>query len=93
MTARVAFNAATAMGQLAAEAIDQIIEGKSKLNRLSEVLYAAIYVPSGPADFAAVEAELGVAAGKEQAFFDLINGAKTALDDSRIAALREVDQG
>ena len=93
MTARTPFNPTTAMGQLAAEAVDQIIEGKQKINRLSEVLYAAIYVPSGPPDFAAVEAELGVPAGKGETFFDLINGAKTALDDARVTALREIDQG
>lgn len=93
MSARVPFDARTAMGQLAAEAVDEIIEGKQKLNRLSEVLYAAIYAAEGGPDFAAVEAELGVAAGRGQAFFDLVNGAKLALDDARIVALREIDQG
>lgn len=89
MTARVHFDASTAMGQLACEAIDAILEGKGKLGRLSEALYAMIY----PSDTAAVEAEFGLAPGKGQQFFDLINGARTALDDPRIVALREVDQG
>jgi hypothetical protein len=89
MTARVPFNAETAMGQLAAEAVDAILEGKAKLNRLAEALYAMIY----PSDTAAIEAEFGLEAGKGQQFFDLVNGAKQALDDARIVALREIDQG
>ena len=93
MTARIPFNAQTPMGQLAAEGIDAILDGKAKLGRLVEALNAMIYVASGPADMAAVEAELGLPAGKGQQFFDDIDGAKQALDDSRIVALREVDQG
>ena len=89
MTARVLFSAATPMGQLAAEAIDSILEGKAKLGRLSEALAAMIY----PSDTAAIEAELGLAAGKGQQFFDLIAGARTALDAAQIVALREIDQG
>jgi hypothetical protein len=89
MTARVLFNASTPMGQLAAEAVDAILEGKAKLGRLNEALYAMIY----PSDTAAIEAELGLEVGKGQQFFDLIAGAKTALDAQAIVALREVDQG
>ena len=89
MTARVLFSAATPMGQLAAEAVDGILEGKAKLGRLSEALAAMIY----PSDAAAIEAELGLAAGKGQQFFDLIAGARTALDAAQIVSLREIDQG
>jgi len=93
MSARKQFNASTAMGQLLAEAVDQLQEGKAKLNRVSEILYAAIYVPSGDPDMAAVETELGAPAGTGQGLFDIVNGCKTALDDARVAALREIDQG
>ncbi|MFO1152738.1 MAG: hypothetical protein U1E42_03585 [Rhodospirillales bacterium] len=89
MTARVPFSAATPMGQLAAEAVDSILEGKARLNRLAEALAAMIY----PSDTAAIEAELGIPTGKGQQFFDLIAGAKAALDDASIVALREIDQG
>ena len=61
--------------------------------RLAEVLYATIYDAGGGADLAAVEAELGLPAGKGQQAFDLIAGARAALDDARIVALREIDQG
>jgi hypothetical protein len=93
MSTRVIVDQATASGQLAAEAVDHILEGKAKLGRLGEILYAAIYDAGGGADLAAVEAELGVPAGQGQQAFDLIQGAKAALDDARIAALREIDQG
>lgn len=89
MTARVPFDATTPMGQLAGEAIDSILEGKAKLGRAAEALYAMMY----PEDTAAIEAEFNLPAGKGQQFFDLINGAKEALDDARIVALREIDQG
>lgn len=93
MSTRVIVDQATASGQLAAEAVDHILEGKAKLARLGEILYAAVYDAGGGADLAAVEAELGVPAGQGQQAFDLIQGAKAALDDARIAALREIDQG
>ena len=92
MTTRVIVDQSTALGQMAAEAIDHILEGKAQLARLGEILFSALYTGNGP-DFAAVEAELGLAAGKGQQAFDLINGARTALEDSRIVALREIDQG
>ena len=93
MTARVHFDATTAMGQLAAEAIASILDGKAKLARVVEAANAMIYVASGPADMTALEAEFGAAAGKGQQLFNDINGAKQALDDGRIVALRELDQG
>ena len=79
MTARVGFNAGTPIGQLVAEAIDQVIEGKAKLNRAAETLYAMMYDPAGGSDTAAIESEFGLEAGRGQQFFDLINGAKLAL--------------
>ena len=60
MTTRVIVDQATAIGQLAAEAVDHVLEGKAKLARLGEILYAAIYDDGGGADLAAVEAELGL---------------------------------
>ena len=93
MTTRVIVDQATAIGQLAAEAVDHILEGKAKFARLGEILYAAIYDAGGGADLAAIEAELGLPAGQGQQAFDLINGARLALDDARIVALREIDQG
>ena len=93
MTTRVIVDQATAVGQLAAEAVDHILEGKAMLARLGEILYAAIYDAGGGADLAAIEAELGLPAGQGQQAFDLINGARLALDDARIVALREIDQG
>ena len=93
MSTRVIVDQATAAGQLAAEAVDHVLEGKAMLTRLGEILYAAIYDAGGGADLAAVEAELGLPAGQGQQAFDLINGARLALDDARIVALREIDQG
>lgn len=66
---------------------------KAKLARVVEAANAMIYAASGPADMAALEAEFGVEAGKGQQLFDDLNGAKQALDDGRIVALRELDQG
>ncbi len=93
MTTRVIVDQATAVGQLAAEAVDHVLEGKAMLTRLGEILYAALYIDGASNDFAAIEAELGLPAGQGQQAFDLINGARLALDDARIVALREIDQG
>jgi hypothetical protein len=93
MSTRIIVDQATAIGQLAAEAVDHVLEGKAMLARLGEILYAAIYDAGGGADLAAVEAELGLPAGQGQQAFDLIAGARAALDESRITALREIDQG
>ena len=93
MTTRVIVDQATAVGQLAAEAVDHVLEGKAMLTRLGEILYAALYIDGSSNDFAAIEAELGLPAGQGQQAFDLINGARLALDDARIVALREIDQG
>lgn len=93
MSALRQYNASTALGQQLSEAVDLILQGKALMNRVNQRLYAAIYVPSGPADMAAVEAELGAAAGTGQGLFDAVDAARTALDDSRIVALREIDQG
>lgn len=92
MTTRVIVDQGTAIGRMAAEAVDHILEGKAINTRLTEILYAAIYSGNGP-DLAAVEAELGLPAGQGQQAFDLLNGARQALDDARIVALREIDQG
>jgi len=93
MSTRVIVDQATAAGQLATEAVDQILEGKAKFARLRGILYAAIYDAGGGADLASVEAEMGLAAGQGQQAFDLVQGAAEALDDPRITALREIDQG
>lgn len=93
MTTRVIVDQATAIGQLAAEAVDHILEGRAQMARLGEILYATIYIDGNSNDFAAVEAELGLPAGQGQQAFDLVNGARQALDDGRIVALREIDQG
>ena len=93
MTTRVVVDQTTAAGQLAAEAVDHILQGRALLARLGEILYAAIYDAGGGGDLAAVEAELGLPAGQGQQAFDLIAGARAALDDGRITALREIDQG
>ena len=93
MTTRVFVDPETPSGQLAAEAVDHVLEGKAMLARLGEILYAAIYDAGGGADLAAIEADLGLPSGQGQQAFDLINGARVALDDARIVALREIDQG
>jgi hypothetical protein len=94
MSTRISFNSETAIGSLLAEGLDQLIEGKQKINRVTEILNAAIYAGDGqPPDMPAVEAELGLGSDQGQQAFDLINGAKMALDDGRIVALREIDQG
>ncbi len=93
MTTRVIVDQATAAGQLCAEAVGQILDGKAKFARLAEILYAAIYIDGVTNDLAAVEAELGIDAGQGQQAFDLIQGARLALDDNAIVALREIDQG
>ena len=71
MTTRVIVDQSTAIGQLAAEAVDHVLEGKAKFARLGEILYAAIYDAGGGADVAAIEAELGLPAGQGQQAFDL----------------------
>jgi hypothetical protein len=92
MTTRVIVDQATASGQLCAEAVDHILSGRAKFERLGEILYAAIYTGNGP-DLAAVAAELGIAETQAQQAFDLVQGARAALDTAAITALREIDQG
>lgn len=89
MSARIAIDASLPVGQMLAESIDKIQEGRAQLARVLEILYAAIY----PDDTAAVAAELGADPAKGQAIFDLVNAAKTHLDGAAIVALRELDQG
>lgn len=93
MSALKLYNPTTALGAQLAEGVNKILEGKALIGRVNQRLYAAIYVPSGPADMAAVETELGAAAGDGQGLFDAVDACKLALDDSRIVALREIDQG
>jgi hypothetical protein len=93
MTTRVIVDQETAAGQLCAEAVGKILEGRAQLARLGEILYAAIYIDGVSNDLAAVEAELGLPTGQGQQAFDLVAGARAALDDSRITALHEIDQG
>ncbi|MBL8659776.1 MAG: hypothetical protein JNM75_08480 [Rhodospirillales bacterium] len=92
MTTRVIVDQATAAGHLCAEAVDHILQGKAQINRLGEILYSAIYTGNGP-DLAAVAAELGIAEAQAQQAFDLVQGARLALDVGGITALREIDQG
>jgi|GEM_PF-5485502 hypothetical protein len=93
MTAYVTYDASTALGKLAAEAVDQILEGKAKLDRALAAANALIWVESGPADMAALEAAFGIVPGQGQRFFDNCNAASAALADGRIGNLREIDQG
>ncbi len=92
MTTRVIVDQATASGQLCAEAVDHILSGRAQFERLGEILYAAIYTGNGP-DLAAVAAELGIDQAQAQQAFDLVQGARAALDTAAITALREIDQG
>ena len=93
MTTRVIVDQATASGQLCAEAVGHILEGKAQIARLGEILYSAIYIDGVTSDLAAVAAELGIAEAQAQQAFDLVQGARLALDDNAITALREIDQG
>lgn len=93
MSALKQYNPGTALGQQLSEAVDLILRGKAMMGRVNQRLYAAIYVPSGPADMATVESELGAPAGSGQDLFDAVDAARSALDDTRIVALREIDQG
>jgi hypothetical protein len=92
MTTRVIVDQNTSSGQMCAEAVDHVLKAKATFGRLNGILYSAIYTGNGP-DLTAVAAELGIAEAQAQQAFDLINAATAALDDSRITALREIDQG
>jgi hypothetical protein len=93
MSARVLFDSNTPLGQLAAEGIDGLLQARAKLQRVVNAANAMIYAPDGPADIAQLETEFGIASGQGQQFFDVLNGAGSALIDGRIEALREIDQG
>jgi hypothetical protein len=93
MSARVVFNTETALGELAAEAVDGVLEARAKLRRVVEAANAMIYNESGPADMAQLETEFGILNGGGQRFFDVLNGTLTALDNPAVDTLREIDQG
>jgi hypothetical protein len=94
MSARVVFDTSSAMGQLASEAVDEILRARAKLERVVAAANAMIYNPEGgAADLAQLTTEFGAAEDAGQQLFDRLNGAVEALQDARIDGLREIDQG
>ena len=92
MSTRVICDPSINSGGRCVQAIGQLLDARDDITRLAECLYSMIYTGNG-ADMAAVEEELGLPAGKGQQAFDLISAARAALNDARIVALREMDQG
>jgi hypothetical protein len=92
MTTRVICDPNSVSGPRVITAVRLIIEARNKITEAAEALYSAIYTGNG-ADLEAVEGELGIQPGQGQQAFDLVQGARLVLDDPRIDALREMDQG
>lgn len=93
MGTRIAFDANTAVGQLVAEAIDQIIEGRDKLFRVVAILDAAGWDGAAVTQWSNIEAEATVAPGSGDDFYNCLVAAKVALDVIGIESLRNLDQG
>ncbi len=90
MSTRLKYDARSPHGQLLAEAVDAIIDARGKMDRVLKAVQSMSYGN----DFAAVELELGLAAGKGQ---DLLYFAQSASDALHAQPLFDIsaqlDQG
>lgn len=90
MSARIHFDSKnTAWGAFAAEFIADLQAVKANGARLRASLYSMSY--GTPETWTAIEAELGVDAGKGQTFFTIIDAAVISLN--AINNLPDIDQG
>lgn len=92
MSTRLKYDAKSPHGQILAEAVDAIIEARSKVDRILKAVQSMSY--GTPADYTQVELELGLPAGKGQ---DLLYFAQSMSDALHAQPLFDIsgqlDQG
>lgn len=91
MSTRIAYNPATAFGQMAAEFVDGLLGAKETGRRLVAAMNSM--TDNGTATWDQVETELGVAAGQGQAFYNIVVQASQKLNVAAFDDLTKIDQG
>lgn len=92
MTIRLLVNTTKPLGQVVAELADKLSESQAAMRRIKAAADSMTY--GNPTDYAALEAELGLPAGKGADFYALLSGAATALDAAIIGEfVQRTDQG
>lgn len=74
---RILYSQSSAFGQIAKSSINSIISAKLNFARLVPVLNAMVIVAN---DYSGIEAQLGIAAGQGQAFYNTIVGMQASIN-------------
>lgn len=92
MSTRLKYDARSPHGQLTAEAVAAIIEARGKIDRVLKAAQSMSY--GTPADYAQVELELGLTAGKGQDFLYFAQSMSDALHGQPLYDIvAQLDQG
>ena len=89
MTARLSYDAKTAMGKQLADSTNALLRSRDQFQRLRDQMHQSSY----PDDWAALATEIGCPPDHAQAVFSLVDGVNPALDVPPINDLSKIDQG
>lgn len=92
MSIRLLVNPQVPFGQMVLELADKLAESQATMARVKMACDSMTY--GNPTDYASMEQELGLSAGKGPDFYSLISQAKDALFDPIITEfINRTDQG